>query len=61
MLTTLTFLAIATEGNAFIAEPSSRDLLPVGSPSNTTFFGAFSCPAGSIDEAEGCGGDINDP
>jgi len=61
MLTTLTFLAIATEGNAFIAEPSSRDLLPVGSPSNTTFFGAFSCPTGSIDEAEGCGGDINDP
>ena len=46
MLTTLTLLAVATEGNAFIAAPSSRDLLPVASPSNTTFFGAFSCPAG---------------
>ena len=44
-----------------LLRPSSRDLLPVASPSNTTFFGAFSCPAGSIDEGEGCEGDINDP
>ena len=61
MLTTITLLAVASEGNAFVAAPSSRDLLPVASPSNTTFFGAFSCPAGSIDEGEGCEGDINDP
>ena len=60
MLTTITLLAVATEGNAFVAAPSStRDLLPVGSPSNTSFFGAFSCPAGSVDEGEGCEGQVD--
>jgi len=61
MLTTITLLAVAAEGNAFTAAPTSRDLLPVRSPSNTSFFGAFSCPAGAVDEGEGCEGDINDP
>ena len=56
MLTTITLLAVASEGTAFVAAPSARDLLPVASPSNTTFFGAFSCPAGAVAEGEGCEG-----
>ena len=53
-------LAVASEGNAFVAASSSRDLLPV-IPFEYHILRAFSCPAGSIDEGEGCEGDINDP
>ena len=60
MLTTITLLAVASDIHLTPQTSIPNDGFEVGKSSNTSFFGAFSCPAGSIDEGEGCEGDIND-
>ncbi|MEO1598029.1 MAG: hypothetical protein AAFR78_05765, partial [Planctomycetota bacterium] len=60
MLTTLTLLAIAAEGNAFSAAMPSDHFATFPNAKGRVSMGAI-CPPGAIQDGESCGSLLNDP
>ena len=60
MLTTLTLLAIATEGNAFRAALPSDQFATFPNANGRVSMGTI-CPPGAIQDGESCGSLLNDP
>ena len=60
MLTTLTLLAVATEGNAFSTALASDQFATFPNAKGRVSMGAI-CPAGGIQDGEACGSLLNDP